>query len=131
MSETIQVLIVDDEPAVLLIVSRGLQKLSPQFEFDSCTSPLEALARFQHTPYQILITDYMMPDKTGLELALEAQTLVPNLQVIMMTAYSNEARHLTENLSGLTLAGFISKPFSIDKMRQIVRETAEKLTPPQ
>ncbi len=79
------VLVVDDEVAVCLVATKQLERLKQLST--STTSSLEALDLFRKQPdlYDLILTDYTMPDMAGLELAEAIHAIRPDLPIIMMS----------------------------------------------
>jgi two-component system, NtrC family, sensor kinase len=73
------------------------------------TSPTEAAALFCEDArrFDLVITDQVMPRKTGVELARELLAIRPDLPVILYTGYSADARRGIENVG---LRAVVSKP---------------------
>lgn len=113
-----RVLIVDDDPAVVLTMSASLEKLGDACSVDTCTNGLDALHKIEQQPFDLLMTDYSMPGMNGLDLAKAAQGIAPAMYIVMMTAYgTNELR---KEIAGLDLTTFVDKPFTVRQIRDIV-----------
>lgn len=80
-------------------------------------------------PFDLLITDIVMPELGGRQLAEQVQQRFPNIRVMYMSGYTEDAMVRRGVLSSET--EFISKPFTADafkcKVRQILDSRAEKL----
>ncbi len=83
------ILIVDDEPEVLEVISIMLKDLG--YVVRAFTSPVEALKEYENSPskYEYLVTDYTMPEMTGLELVRRITDLTTNLPVIVCSGYKD------------------------------------------
>ncbi|MBL0061295.1 MAG: response regulator [bacterium] len=83
-----RILLVDDEPEIAESCSRMLRGYG--YQVTARTSSYEALELFKTKPtaFDILITDYTMPQLTGLQLAREMKHLDPNLAIILISGYS-------------------------------------------
>jgi CheY-like chemotaxis protein len=66
--ETIRILIVDDHPSTAETLGRALSTLGPSIEIISATNGVEALEKVKTKAVDILITDMIMPEMTGIEL---------------------------------------------------------------
>jgi CheY-like chemotaxis protein len=79
------VIVVDDELAVARSVARLLGRCG--FETIVCTKAADALRAVAAAPAgeRILLTDVVMPDVDGVELATRARELVPNLPILLMS----------------------------------------------
>lgn len=82
-----RILIVDDEPAVLRVLTQGLQ--AETYEITSTTSPETALELLARDEFDLVISDERMPGMSGHEfLALVAQRY-PETVRILLTGYPN------------------------------------------
>jgi CheY-like chemotaxis protein/predicted regulator of Ras-like GTPase activity (Roadblock/LC7/MglB family) len=118
-----RVLIVDDDPNVVSVLSIVLEKLGENYVFDTASNGHEALAKVKQNDYALLITDYNMPEINGLDLAQAVYQISVDTQVILMTGYGTN--RLRETLDRFKLAGYIDKPFTADQIRQVVKHAVE------
>ncbi|HZN14942.1 MAG TPA: PAS domain S-box protein [Acidimicrobiales bacterium] len=81
-----RVLVVDDEPGVRDVVSRILRRCG--FEVVDASGGPEALT-LSDTPFDILLTDVVMPGLSGPDLASRLRERWPNLRVVYMSGYSD------------------------------------------
>lgn len=114
-----RVLVVDDEPDVLKITCRMLQRLG--YDARGFDDPLEGLRVFESAPeeFDILFVDATMPRMSGLEL-LEAARKVKDISVVMASGNLNQ-----DLLSRAEEAGVdhvIQKPFTIADLRNLLGE---------
>jgi len=108
------ILMVDDEPDILKLYAKFLEIQG--YSVLPCSSPSEALEVFQQYQSDIrtVISDYLMPEMTGLELLANLQARSPNIQKIMMTGYC--MGHIPSDMA------IIQKPFSIKQLLQLLSE---------
>ena len=118
MISTRRILIVDDDPAVLLTLAASIERLSPASEVDTCESGTEALAHLENHRYFLLLTDYSMPGMSGIDLARTVRARWPDTRIIMMTAYGSDA--LRKQAADLNLDAFVDKPFTVKQIREII-----------
>jgi CheY-like chemotaxis protein/glycine cleavage system H lipoate-binding protein len=83
---TAKILLVDDEEIIHASVRKGLKK--GQWIIDSAMNGREALALLREAPYDLVITDLMMPGMDGLELLGEIRKSIGDVPVIMLTGYA-------------------------------------------
>ena len=125
-SQMNHVLIVDDDPDITYIVSTGLAKFKGHSVIDVAHNGQDAIAKLRKNAYDLVITDYHMPDMSGFEVAQNVRQLSPKTQVMLMTAYgSDELQTAAEK----TLDGYINKPFSIRQIREVVDGALNRTTP--
>jgi PAS domain S-box-containing protein len=114
------ILVVEDEPAILAITVRMLERLG--YTVLSATSPGLALqlASERTTPIDLLITDVVMPEMSGRDLALRLHPIQPWLRRLYMSGYpANVIAHQGVLDEGVD---FIPKPFSSGDLAFKVRE---------
>ena len=113
----------DDEPAVRLVTKRILQRNG--YTVLEASGGHEALRvlREHPGPIQLLLTDVIMPEMNGREVAERVRARRSGIKVLFMSAYSPEAiAH-----DGLLDEGaaFLRKPFEIGRLLQAVRRTLD------
>ena len=81
------VLLVDDEPSLLVVGRRRLETLG--YRVRTASAPHEALQLFADESFapQLVVSDYSMPGMTGLELCTEIAVLRSNLPMILLTGF--------------------------------------------
>ncbi len=115
---SIKVLVVDDEPNVAKVLADGVQRLGKEYNIEIANDGHSALELLRETPYQLIITDYMMPGMNGIDLALAVRKISPPTQVVLMTAYGTD--NLRDTVDEIELDGYIDKPFTMEQIRTIV-----------
>jgi YesN/AraC family two-component response regulator len=71
-------------------------------------------------PIHLLLTDIVMPQMSGVELAREMQIVRPEIRVLFMSGYTDNA--LVEQQLLTSDRGFIHKPFASDALQKKVRQ---------
>jgi two-component system, cell cycle sensor histidine kinase and response regulator CckA len=118
------ILLVDDDANMLSLIHRILP--SAHFEVVEAQSLAAALALAASatTPFDLLLTDVMMPNGTGTALAQQLRERWPDLRVLYMSGYGVSA--LTNHALG-GANDFVQKPFAPKDLRERVRRLlAEK-----
>ena len=109
------VMVVDDEPMVLEVSSLMIESLGNAIE--SYLSPSEALEAFKNNPehYDLIVIDMVMPNLSGKELFIKLKEIRPDVRAVISSGYQlNESNN---ELLELGIKGFISKPFTIDNLK--------------
>jgi PAS domain S-box-containing protein len=124
LSQGETVLVVEDEPSLLKMDKRILEKLG--YKVLAAGKPNEALdlAKEHANEIHLLITDVVMPEMNGRELAERLQPLCPGMKILFMSGYTatviSHRGVLDEGVN------FIQKPFSMKdlavKIRNALRE---------
>ncbi len=90
ISKSLEVAIIEDEDEHYVLIERALSKKIPQSSLHNFKSAGEFLEIFYEKKFDIIITDYQLPDMTGIEL----QEILNNegniIPVIMITGHGNE-----------------------------------------
>jgi DNA-binding response OmpR family regulator len=84
----------------------------------------EGLFREHISEIDILMTDVIMPQINGMDLAVKLQTLKPNLKVIFMSGYPKDVLGNQANLE--KGANFLQKPFSMQALANKVRAVLDE-----
>lgn len=71
-------------------------------------------------PFDVIIVDYRMPKKDGLNLAKQIRATNPNQRILFASAYLKEA--LIETLKELHGVEFIEKPFDLEDLIDVVEK---------
>ena len=106
------ILIIDDEAAIresleTLLVFDG-------YAVDSAETGDEGLAKLANVPYDLVLLDFALPDKNGLEVLAEIRERDNDLSVIMITAYGTVENAVRSMQNGAT--NFIQKPWDNEKL---------------
>lgn len=114
-----RLLVVDDEPAVAMVLAENLEKVDDEYVVETAHSGDEALTKIEEGAYALVITDYKMPGMSGLDLVKAVHDVSPGTQVVLMTAYGSA--DLRDTVDHLGLSGYLDKPFTMEQIRGIVK----------
>jgi signal transduction histidine kinase/ActR/RegA family two-component response regulator len=118
------ILLVEDEPGVLTLTTTMLRRQG--YAVIPAATPGEAigLAKAHIGRIHLLVTDVVMPEMNGRDLAGNLRSIYPTLRRLFMSGYTADviAHH------GVLDAGvhFIQKPFSIERLAAKVREALDR-----
>ena len=101
------ILVVDDEPAILLFF-RGL--LGSDYDLEEASTAELALERLTARRFDLLLTDKNLPGMNGLALALAAHRLDPNLRTVVITGFASVAS--AQEAITLGVVDYLVKPFT-------------------
>jgi DNA-binding NtrC family response regulator len=116
--QTAPILVVDDEPDMRLALSHALNRKG--YDVDVAASGTEALTKFNRKDFGMVITDYKMPEMSGLELISQVKAISPEVPVLMITAYGTINNAVEAMREGA--CDYILKPFSTDALNNAVRK---------
>ena len=111
-----RILIVDDEADIRQMVSICLKKSG--FQVNSAENAEEAHKLLEMSPYDVIVTDVMMPGEDGIAFLGWVHNSWPELPVIMMTGHAQLQMAVNAIKNGAF--DFIHKPFDFDYLRKIV-----------
>lgn len=117
-SET--VLVVEDEHGVLNLAVRTLRGRGYNVLQASSPSAAVEIFRQNRAMIDLVLSDVVMPDRSGPKLAEELRELYPELKILFMSGYTDDSI-VPQELTGDRTA-FILKPFSPDALASKVRE---------
>ncbi|MCX6952928.1 MAG: response regulator [Verrucomicrobia bacterium] len=108
-------LAIEDEDYNRIVLGDILAKMN--YTVDWATTGAEALQLARENGYDIILTDYRLPDTNGVELTKKILQLcpVPKPAVFAVTAYSTRERR--DECLAAGMSGFISKPITLEKLR--------------
>src|SRR4029077_8853471 len=98
--------VVDDEPSILTFVSRILKEAG--YDVTTALGGALALEQLAASKPDLLLTDLMMPDMTGEQLATEARRRCGDLPVLYLTGFAD--RLMLERLTLRDDEAFLDKP---------------------
>ena len=123
MSQGETVLIVEDDKSILKMGLRMLEKLKYRAVFASTPGEALGLIREYREKIDLLVTDVIMPEMNGRDLASRVRLFYPDLKVLYMSGYTaNVIAHRGVLDKGVC---FIQKPFSKKDFAVKIREALE------
>jgi len=93
----VRLLLVDDHPAGLAARSSVLSELG--FLITTAGSAEMALTKFEAEPFPLVVTDYKLPGKTGVDLIAGIRALAPDTRIVLISGFV-DALGLTEYSTG-------------------------------
>ncbi|HEY72074.1 MAG: hypothetical protein DRI81_14665 [Chloroflexi bacterium] len=117
------ILLVEDNAVLLMVGQDVLQMLG--YHTLAAANGQEALKVYQaEGGADLVITDLMMPNMGGRELAQELKKANPDVRVLAITGYT--VWEVVEELKGAGFCGVIYKPFDVDQLAQAVRRALDE-----
>ena len=110
-----KILLAEDDNDMRRFLVKALQNAG--FEVISYDNGLSAYQRLREEPFQLLLTDIVMPEMDGIELARKATELDPDIKVMFITGFAAVA--LNPDSQAPRDAKVLSKPFHL---RDLVSE---------
>jgi CheY-like chemotaxis protein len=107
------ILLADDEDSVREAI--GMLLMIDGHVVTEASNGKEALERFQKEPFDLVITDFKMPEMQGDELATAIRRLTPAQPIIMLSGH-----HVPPQGPGNPVDAVLNKPFTLDDLRQAI-----------
>ncbi|MCP4146023.1 MAG: response regulator [bacterium] len=133
-SNTLKVLIADDEPGMRSGIARALEGLTVTDDHSNqvysldvtfATDGLEARNLLTSKNYDLLLLDHGMPEITGMEILEQLQASEAKTIVIMITAYASLDMAVKATKQGAF--DFLAKPFTPQELKKVVVKAARHL----
>jgi two-component system cell cycle sensor histidine kinase/response regulator CckA len=120
------ILVAEDEPSVRMLVRDELRKLG--YRVMEAKNGVEAclLATQQAGSFQLLLTDVVMPDMGGRELAQHLSVIKPDLRTLFMSGYMDDVGIMAGQEEGTS--SFLQKPFTPEVLARAVRDLLDART---
>ena len=115
-----RILFVDDESTLVALAKEMLGSLG--YDVTVKVGSNEALGLFRECPdaFDLIITDYTMPQLTGTDLAREMLRIRPGIPIILCTGFSREINEQMAREAGI--AEFAIKPLSMSNLSEAIRK---------
>jgi PAS domain S-box-containing protein len=115
------ILVVEDEPALLIAISKLLQRRGfSVIQAREGSSALEVIRTRRHR-IEAMLLDVTLPGASSREVLEEAERLRPDLVTILTSAYSHDS--IRASFAGLKAEHFIRKPFCVDDFVSLLQIT--------
>jgi DNA-binding NtrC family response regulator len=114
--EIVKILIVDDDPSIRNMLTIVLKKSG--YGVISTDSGKSTLDKLKKETFDLIISDIKMQDINGIELLKKIKSIIPEIPVIMITAYAS-ANDAVEAMK-LGAEDYITKPFNLDELKIII-----------
>ncbi|NNE46964.1 MAG: sigma-54-dependent Fis family transcriptional regulator [Rhodothermales bacterium] len=124
MDHTPHILFVDDE----VMLHKMFERLVARHDMSvtCCSSAVKAVEHLKTENFDLVVTDFMMPDMDGLELLAHIRQNYPDLGVIMITAHANVQHAVRTMRSGAV--DYIAKPFQPSLVVERIQDVLKRKT---
>ena len=122
MHDTYRVLVVEDDPDIRRILQLFLSERD--FAVTTAESATAAVAAFAEAPVDLILSDVRMPGMSGIELLHHIKSQDPDVQLVLMTAYSSVKDAVEAIQAGAT--DYIEKPIDFRRLERILDVVFER-----
>jgi two-component system, NtrC family, response regulator len=121
-TDTIQILVVDDEQSIRRLLEMELN--SPRRSVTTAGNGRDAFRIVQKRRFDVIILDIQLPDANGLELMVQFQDLVPGVEVILITGYGD----IDSAVEAMKMSAYdyITKPFNLDRLELVIEKAYQR-----
>ena len=118
----VQILIVDDDPAICEYMRTLLEK--DGFVVSTLSDPTLVEQEVRQNSYHVIILDLMMPKLDGIEVLRRIRAIDSDIAVVIFTAHPN----LDSAVASMKLDAidYIKKPFNVDEFREVLARVMKK-----
>jgi|GEM_PF-1522940 len=116
-------LVIDDEGAIVRLLQRALSRLG--YRVTTFERGSEAIEAFKRSPddFDLVLTDFTMPDLDGLRVAQALHALRPDMPILLMSG--NGADHTSAALVAAGVRGTIDKPLTVAALGATIRRALD------
>ena len=118
------ILLVDDEKPIVDMMTQMLKRLA--YNVVAKTGSIDALETFraESDRFDLVISDYAMPNMTGKQLVKELMSIRSDIPVILCTGFSEDIN--AEEAGCMGIREFVMKPFAKENIAAIIRNILDK-----
>ena len=109
-----KVLVADDSSVMRKIIIRSLTSVGIT-EIVEAANGQEAIDKFKQTPVDLILTDWNMPEKSGLDVVVEIRATGSQVPIIMVTTEAQKGQVIAAFQAGVN--DYLTKPFEADDLR--------------
>ncbi len=117
-----RILLVEDEDDTRKAIGETLTLLG--YEVTQAASGDAAFALPRKPGFHLLLSDIVLPDTSGTDVAIGLQSRWPDMRVILMSGYTED--EVARNAVGVGLVRFLQKPFSMDVLARQIRAALDE-----
>jgi len=118
------VLIVDDSKLARIVAAKAISALQPDWQRLEAANAVEALRVIAENPVDIVVADFNMPDRNGLDLAADIRADHPQMPIAIITA--NVQDEVITRVRALN-ATFVAKPVTQEGLAPFMSGAALRL----
>ncbi|MHC2990912.1 chemotaxis protein CheY [Pontibacter sp. HJ8] len=119
-----KILLIDDDPTFCLMLSTFLKR--QHYEVKTAYTANEGLKLLKAEPFELVLTDFRLPDKNGLELLEQIRVLTTEVPVILMTHYAD----IRTAVKAIKMGAFeyLAKPINPDETLLTIKKALSRNT---
>ena len=123
--ERIPVLVIVDDEEMVLTSLRSFLTLETDYEVLGFDAPDKALEAVRARPIDLVISDYLMPQMTGIDFLLEVKKLQPFATRILLTGYADK-QNAIRAINEVGLYQYVEKPWDNEDLKLVIQNGLER-----
>ena len=118
MSKTASILVVDDDPEIVTMLSTRLSKRG--YKVSTASDGHKAIEIAKRELPDVVLLDVMMPGKSGWEVAraLKQDPVTQNMKIVMVSAIGEKTNEITAPIYGAD--AHVDKPFEFEALERVI-----------
>ncbi len=120
-SELPAIIVIEDDLGIQMILRRIVNAVARGYDIVTVASGVAAFEQLMQRPVPLVFTDYNLPGMNGLQIAQRIRQESPDTKIVLVTAYATP--ELERQARAIPIDFFLSKPFKIDRIEEIIKET--------
>lgn len=118
-----KILFIEDETGVREISAKALRDYGYKVTEAVNAGEAHDILKKQKGNFHVVVCDIVLPDKSGIELTENIQSLHPNIKILLISGYADHRSHWTDVVKrGIP---FLQKPYSLVDLLRIIKEVLE------
>ncbi len=119
----LRVLVIDDEELHAEAVAEGLKRMG--YDCIIATTGASALRRIDHDQFDVILTDLLLGDMSGLAIVRRARQALPGAEVVVITGHGDEESASEAVRQGAS--NYLAKPVNMATLRAIMERVSERV----
>jgi two-component system chemotaxis response regulator CheY len=115
-----RILIVDDNDIALMVLELAIEHLLPDCRIVTTWNGPAALAELKKQTFDLIVTDYHMPQMNGLDFVQAARQISQDIPPIILMTGGYSYDEIKTKAGSENLAGFLTKPFTLLQLREVL-----------
>ena len=124
MSETVRVLVIDDDENIRKVVTAILE--DEGYTVESVDTAKKGIEKSEKSFYNLALIDVRLPDMQGIELLAKLRDTKPKMRKIIVTGYPTLQNAVAAVNQGAD--AYVMKPFDVEKLLRTIKEQLQKQT---
>jgi response regulator RpfG family c-di-GMP phosphodiesterase len=125
-----RIMLVDDEPNILNALRRVLsrqvdEQAAPAYQIEAFENPPDALRRAEHVAFDLVVSDYRMPEMSGVEFLRRLIEIQPRVARLILSGYA-DLEGLVGAINEARIDRFIAKPWHDFELCSAVEQALDR-----